>query len=369
MQRGRLLSVVDRMIAGDIIKTLLSVLFILTLIIITRRFLRILTKAIEGEISGQAIYTLLGLKTLSTISTLIPPSAFLSVLMVLGRMYRDNEMTILAASGYGVSQIYRSVLILMIPLSVFAAFLSTQVTPWTVEKTQQIFAIEDQSADIRGISAGKFNEYSRGDLVLYVEDISLSGKMHHVFVQNRQHGDLGIIASKSGYVKEDDSGINYIVLKNGYRYEGQPGSAVFSVTEFKEYAVRIDEQGAAITTKREAMPTAILWHSDFPKDIAEFQKRLSIPIGTLILSILAVPIARIVPRGGVYGNFLIAFLIYFSYENLLKVSYAWTLHDLIPTSIGIWWVYVVMLLVSLLLLIRALGGEWIKHLYKQRIAS
>lgn len=358
VRHTRFFSVIDRMIASDIVKTLLTVLSVLLLIIATRRFLRILRQAIEGEISGETILSLLGLKIVGTVSILIPSAIFLTVLMVLGRMYRDNEMTILAASGAGIFRIFRAVLIVVIPLSVLIGSLSLVILPWSVKKAEEIMNVEEQTANIRGISAGKFSEYSHGDIVFYVEELSDVNKMRNVFVQNRQHGKLGIINSEGGYVKKDSSGSSYIVLENGYRYQGFPGTTDYSVTKFGEYGVRVDQKATAVTTPREATSSIALWLSPLAADQAELQKRISIPLGALVLSLLAVPLARIAPRGGIYGNFLTAFLIYFSYENLMQVSQIWVVNRLIPPWVGIWWVYLLMLLVILILVVRAVGFEW-----------
>ncbi|RLA21884.1 MAG: LPS export ABC transporter permease LptF, partial [Gammaproteobacteria bacterium] len=102
------LTVLDRMIVSDIGKTLLAVLSVLLLIIVSHRLVRFLAKAVEGEISGQAIISLLSLNMISMGVALLPASLFLSVLMVLGRMHRDNEIAALAAGGVGLPRICRS---------------------------------------------------------------------------------------------------------------------------------------------------------------------------------------------------------------------------------------------------------------------
>ena len=66
--------------------------------------------------------------------------------------------------------------------------------------------------------------------------------------------------------------------------------------------------------------------------MAELQRRFSIPLGMLLLSFIAVPLAQIAPRGGVYGNMLVGFLIYFSYGNLLRVSQSWVINETIPAG-------------------------------------
>jgi lipopolysaccharide export system permease protein len=108
-------------------------LSVLLLIIISHKLVRYLAKAVDGEISGQAIFSLLSLNMVSMSVVLLPASLFLSVLMVLGRMQRDNEMAALAAGGVGLPRILRAVFTLVIPLSFLAAVLALQLQPWAID--------------------------------------------------------------------------------------------------------------------------------------------------------------------------------------------------------------------------------------------
>lgn len=354
------LTVLDRMIVSDIGKTLLAVLSVLLLIIVSHKLVRFLAKAVEGEISGQAIISLLSLNMVSMCVALLPASLFLSVLMVLGRMHRDNEMAALAAGGIGMPRIFRSVFVLVLPLSMLAAVFSLQLQPWAAEKTQAVFTQEAKTVDVRGIAAGRFSEYSRGDIVFYVEKINEAGEMLNVFVQDRQNNQLGIVSSESGYLRDDlDSGGRFIVLKNGYRYQGRPGEAEYTITKFNEYAVRVGEtEAVAEKSKRETKASGVLWRSDDLRDLAELQKRISLPIVLLVLGLLAIPLSHVAPRGGVYGNLLGAILIYLIYENLMRVSQSWVASATISPWLGIWWVHLLVLTVGLGLMVRALGLDW-----------
>jgi lipopolysaccharide export system permease protein len=356
------LTVLDRMIVSDIGKTLLAVLSVLLLIIISHKLVRYLAKAVEGEISGQAIFSLLSLNMVSMGVVLLPASLFLSVLMVLGRMHRDNEMAALAAGGVGLPRILRAVFTLVIPLSFLAAILALQLQPWAVDKSLEVMAYEAKTVDVRGISAGHFSEYSRGDIVFYVEKIDEEGKLNNVFIQNRQEGQLGIVSSEGGYLRDDPkSGGRFIVLQNGYRYQGLPGEVEYRITQFEEYAVRVGEATDTVKkTKREAKSSHLLWVSEDARDMAELQRRISLPIVLLILAFLAVPLSHVAPRGGVYGNVLVALLIYLVYENLMRVSQSWIASAAIPSWIGLWWVHLLVLLVAGVLMVRSLGLSWCK---------
>jgi len=107
--RRKLVTVLDKMIALDLLKTLLAVWSVIVVIIVSRQFIRILDKAIEGQVSNQTLLTVLGLKTIIASAAFLPAALFMAVLMVLGRMYRDQEMSAVASAGGGAGTVYRSI--------------------------------------------------------------------------------------------------------------------------------------------------------------------------------------------------------------------------------------------------------------------
>ncbi|MFO1419124.1 MAG: LPS export ABC transporter permease LptF [Methylotetracoccus sp.] len=347
------------MIAGDLAKALLAILSVLVVIIVSRKFLGILARAIEGEVSGEILLTLLMLKILTGIALLLPPALFLSVLVVLGRLYRDNEMAVLASSGAGPARLYRSVLLFVVPLAVFGGVMALQVMPWSEKKAQLLMKKDEQGADVRGIKPGRFNEFSRGDVILYAAQLSDDGVMHEVFVQSRQGERTGVVIAEDARLKLTETGEHFISLGYGRRYQGVPGQADFVISEFEEYAVRIDDPAPSSgETGREGMDSLALFHSNNPRGLAELQKRLAIPFGILALGVLAVPLARVAPRAGAWGNVFKAFMIYVVYENVQKISQGMLVTGKVSLPIAYGGAYVVIALLTAFLLVRAFGWRW-----------
>ncbi|MGR8979961.1 MAG: LPS export ABC transporter permease LptF [Gammaproteobacteria bacterium] len=346
------------MIAKDLLKTLLSVWIVIVVIIVSKSFIRVLDKAIEGQVSNETLAWLLGLKTIVAGVAFLPASIFMAILMVLGRMYRDQEMAAFASAGGGAGAIYRATFILVVPLTLLTLVLSLYTAPWAEAKMEKLMEQDEQSADIRGISAGKFSEYSQGDLVFYAEEITPDQNMNKIFVQHKQKSKLAIINADSARFRDLPDG-SYIVLKNGERIQGNAGEQNFIIEQFKEYAVRIDPQEADDSVGREGAAADNLWKSDNLGDIAELQRRFSIPLGLFLLSFLAVPLAQISPRGGVYGNILVGFLIYFTYGNLVRVSHSWVKNGVLPPWLGASSVNMLLIVIGLALLIRLYGWQWL----------
>jgi lipopolysaccharide export system permease protein len=368
MGRRKLVTVLDKMIFQDLLKTLLAVLTVIVVIIVSRQFIRVLAEAIEGQVSSETLLTILGLKTIIASVEFLPVALFIAILMVLGRMYRDQEIAAISSAGGGSGTIYRAVFLLVFPLSVLAVGLSLYVAPWAQARIDSFMQKDEESSDLRGIAAGKFSEYSQGDLVFYVEKISADKKMHKVFVQNRQHGNVGIINAEAARMKDTPEG-RYIIFENGERVQGQPGTLNYVIEQFAEYAVRIETKvPVAAKFNRQALAVDKLWGSGVAFNTAELQRRFSVPLGALLLSFIAVPLAQISPRGGVYGNMLMGFLIYFSYGNLLRVSQSWVTNETIPAWLGASGVNVLLLLIGCFLVARLYGWQWLIMKVKRKVS-
>lgn len=368
MGRRKLVTVLDKMVALDLLRTLLAVWSVIVVIIVSRQFIRILDRAVEGQVSNQTLLTVLGLKTIIASAAFLPAALFMAVLMVLGRMYRDQEMSAVASAGGGAGTVYRSIFLLVFPLSVLSAGLSFYVSPWAEAMMEELMHQDKESADLRGIAAGKFSEYSQGDLVFYVEKIDDDKTMHQVFVQHRQGDRLAIINAEVGRLRDLPDG-RYVVLENGERIQGQPGVLNYVLEQFTEYAVRMETKESAANFGKESVASGTLASSGQITDIAELQRRLSIPMGIVLLSFIAVPLAQMSPRGGVYGNMLVGFLIYFSYGNFIRVSQSWVMNQTIPAWLGVFGVNTLLLLVGGVLLARLYGWQWLIMKVKEKVGK
>jgi len=366
--RRPMITVLDKMIAKDLLVTLFSVWTVLVVIIVSRKFINVLDLAIKGQVANETLLTILGLKTIVVSVNFLPAALFMTVLMVLGRMYRDQEMSAVSSAGGGSATIYRAVFLLVFPLALLAVGLALYVSPWAAATMEQIIHKDGENADIRGIAAGRFSEYSQGDLVFYVESITADKTMHKVFVQNRQNGIPGIINAESARMKDLPDG-RFVVFEQGRRTQGQPGELNFIVEEFVEYAVRLEDKISEVTYPKEAVTSDFLWHSTVKRDIAELQRRYSIPVGILLLSFLAVPLAQVSPRGGVYGNVLAGFLIYFIYGNLGSVNQSWVIRGAIVPWLGLLWVNVLLFLTGTFLLARIYGWKWLILKLKKKVVG
>jgi lipopolysaccharide export system permease protein len=92
------------------------------------------------------------------------------------------------------------------------------------------------------------------------------------------------------------------------------------------------------------------------------QWRISLPILVPIVTLLAVALSKVNPRQGRFFQLLPAMLIYVTYLGLLIGARKWVEGSKIPDWLGLWWVHLLFLAVSLYMLFgRA-------YMYQRRIA-
>lgn len=352
-----MLRIFHRYLLKEVISGWLAVTVVLWLILVSNRLVRYLADAAAGDIPAEVIFKLLGLKMLWYMIHIVPFALALGVVLGLGRLYRDSEMVVMSACGVGTRQIYRPVLGFGLLAAAALAWLVLYVSPGVQGISHRLEEVAARQADMTVLGAGRFNEIQGGQLTFYAERLSEDRQsMENLFIAVRDRHDWRkppqIVKAESAYRKRDPaSGDEFLVLVDGFRYEGTPGEANYRIMQFDEFGVRIDLPGVDVTTtRREAAPTVALLASADPEDIAEVQWRVAMPLSVIALLLLAVPLSRSSPRQGRYGRLVLAILLFVIYYNLLGTAKVWVGNGSVPPVLGLWWVPALPVLLSFLLL-------------------
>jgi lipopolysaccharide export system permease protein len=345
--------ILDRYIFREIALTWLGVTLILLMILLTNQFARILGDVAKGKLPKGAAFDVIGLSAAQYLTVLVPIGLFLAVMLGLGRLYRDSEMPAMMACRVGPSGIYRPLLWLAVPLAAGVAWLSVAGTPMALSKIDLISAEARREIDLASIEPGRFTSFGPGDAVVYGERVTPDGQMENVFMQRRiDDGVVEVVVARSGAeVESDDPDTRLLVLYEGRRYEGVPGTSRFRVVEFAEHGIPYHLPRLRTPKPRpRAMTFGSLQRSDELEHIAEKQWRVSVPLSTLLLAMLAVPLARSRPRAGRYGRLAIGLLAFIIYFNMLSAAKAWIEQGELSPQIGVWWVHGCVVLFTLMLL-------------------
>ncbi|MGD8926137.1 MAG: LPS export ABC transporter permease LptF [Thioalkalispiraceae bacterium] len=342
--------IINRYLIKEVLMTFLGVSLVLLLIFISGQLVNLYGEAVSGGIPPAIVLKLLGLKSLSNLAFITPLSFYIAILLAFSRLYKDNEMVVLAACGISLWAVLRSVLSLAGLFAIIVSGLSLYMVPWA-ESTSDLMIKKHESANrVEALSSGRFRELTHGEGVVYVQEFDQSElKMKNVFLQHREEKKNSIVSAESGHKEVDKkTGDNFIILEHGQRYEGPMEDGSTAIIQFKHHGIRLEEKPIKEFTFRKKAETSLaLWERGKVDDYAELQWRISTAISCLVLAVLAVPLSKTSPRQGRYSKLAIALLIYIIYSNLLSVSNAWLSKGILDVWVGLWWVHLVAILLAL----------------------
>ncbi len=336
----------------------ISVVGVLLAIILTRLLILFLGKASVGEVLPEAVLGLIAFGILTYLPVLLGIAVFVAVLLALTRSYRDSEMTVWFTSGLSIAAWVRPVVQFALPVAIICALLSLVVAPWSQEQSAEYQRLLESRDEVSAITPGVFRESRSSDRVFFVDKFSeRDDVVNNIFVQSMQNGRLGVVVAQKGFVETAENGDRFIVLLNGRRYEGTPGTLDYRTVDFARYAIRIEPREAKRKApSSKAISSLDLLASTKPEQIAELHWRIALPLAVLIMGLFAVPLSFVNPRSGRSWNLIFAVLIYVLYNNLLSIFQAWTAQQRIPGWVGLWPVHLTMVLLVAILFYRQVNG-------------
>ena len=344
-----------RSLQQELLQTAVAAFAVLIGIVIAQRITYYIGVAASGRIASNAINTLLGFSMLKFLPMLLSLTLFLAVLLTLTRQHRDSEMVIWFSSGIGLTKWIRPVLTFAVPVIALIGFLSLIVTPWATSKSDEYREQLQRQDELASITPGVFKESKSADRVYFIESFDKLGyEVKNIFIQSMQHQRLGVIVASKGHRETMPNQDNFLIMDQGRRYEGKPGTAEFSSTTFERYAIRLESKESKEKPQIviQAIPSEVLLKEHNATNMAEIQGRIATPISALILVLLAIPLSFVDPRSGRSGNMMMAVLVFIIYNNLISIAQAWISQGRVAGVVGLWPVHGAFLALTLYMFYR-----------------
>lgn len=347
--------IVDRYLLRQLAAAFVACLLVLVLVSMGGLVADLLGKIARGKLPPGLLVSQLGLRALDFLPLLLPLSLFLAVLLAYGRMYRDSEMAVLAAAGLGIRRLARPLVWLAVPVAIGVGLTSLWLSPAALRTSQAMIEAANKSLLVAGLEPGRFVEIPGRNGVVYITQMDDDGRrFQRLFVHNERDGRIDVVTAQAGELFQESQGEErYLRLTDGFRVEGALGSDAFRMMRFAGNDIRLpDVEPGHVGRVEQRMSTRELARVDAPVERAELHWRLATPLATLILALLALPLAHSPPRSARYGRVLVALLAYIVYLNLLALGRAFLASGQIPAWAGLWWVHVPAAAIALYLLWR-----------------
>lgn len=321
-----------RYINRQLFMTTVVVTFVLTMVLVSGRFIKYMAQAAAGEIAADALFLIMFFRLPEFLQMILPLSLYIGVLLVFGRMYVDNEMVVLRAGGVGPGRILRALTAPVVATTVLIGMFSLYITPMGDAQVNRIFDQQDERSVLELLSPGRFHAKgtSEGHRATYAESLDREeGELGNVFISDLRYGEreadarmLTIWAEKGRII--DWQGETYLELRGGRQYQGRPGQADYRVLDFDRSLIRVGEDRKAPPPPEvRGRSTAELLESDSYEARAELQWRVSLIILVPLMILMAVPLSRANPRQGAFMRVVPALLLFMLYIGLLLVMRSW----------------------------------------------
>ncbi len=296
----------------------------------------------NGLLPASVIFELAGLKLLISQDVLIPIALYFAVLLSFSRLHADREVTAMQALGASPMRAVRAVLGIATVTALAVCAMAMLARPWAYSTSHKITWLGATRVDLNAMQPGIFYASQDGGRVIFLSQRARrGGPASGVFVRRKvgNHTEVIFAQTATPLPQRDGTGQREVFLSNAHVYEIDPGNPQNDqILDAK--GLKLDpasEKGGAPGYSPVAAGTGHLATSSAPRDIAEWQWRLSTPVSTLLLALMGIPLSRTEARQGRFARFGPAILIYAGYYLLCTSTRTWVEQGQIAPWPGIWW--------------------------------
>ena len=348
--------ILDRAFIREVLTTFVATVVVLFAIFLAAKFVNLLSRAAAGGIPTEQLLTILGLQIIRLTDAIAMMALYVSMLMVLNRWNRDNEMTVAFASGIGLSHFIKPALVITAVVGVFVLAISTWIAPMASLKSENIINDFNSVQDLNYIKPGVFHETRSGGGVYFVESYDEEKQIYeNLFAYKSSFSREGVVVARYGYQTVDElTEDDFLILQHGTRYEGNAGQPNYRVIDFETYAIRLDPKKEVLKAPpgMRSRSTLSLLETDHIMLQAEIQWRLSKALALPALSLFALAFTGFNPRSRRIASMAMAFLAYFVYANAISFAYSSINAGSLDPYLGIWVVHAVFLALAITLVWR-----------------
>jgi lipopolysaccharide export system permease protein len=325
---------------------------VLLIILLGYQVAGVLERAAVNQYPQGVVLELISLSALQNLSLLVPFGLLVGILIAFGRLYHDSEMAAALACGIRPGRIYAPVGLLAVLVAAGLAWSTLGLAPEAYARFLSLRNAAVRAGQFAPLAAGKFRSFGGGSVVVYAQNVNKDGTLGNVFVERNRGLVVEVALARRGRLSVSPDGATHtITLYDVERYEGQPGNTEFRIAHFAEHTIPVQVPMTLDVVKNlEAQPSRSLWESRDPNKRGELHWRVAMPVSCLVLTLLAVPLARLRPRQGRYSRLWLALVIYLLYQNLINIGRVWISRERVPEVLGLWWTHAAVALLALVVI-------------------
>ena len=258
----------------------------------------------------------------------IPMAVLLGILLTLGRLSGDSEVTAFKASGISLYQLYFPIAIFSISAYLITSFLVFYGLPWGNRGFISMLTLIAQSKPDIEVKERVFNDSFKG-LVVYVDKVPVQGKkMEGILIYDeRDKETVNTIFAQEGFLISNPQSQEVVLkLLNGNIHRFEPRANTYQKIQFDDYDLKIEfsktivdierklkEHEMSINEIKEKIKKMKAQGEDTTPQEVELHKRRAIPFACIVFGLIGVPLGIQSRRSGRSFGFVFTILILLAY--------------------------------------------------------
>ena len=351
--------VILRYLTREILESAGAVSLVLLLVVLSGRFIQFLEKAANGELSIELMLTMILWRIPSSLELILPLALTLSVLLVLGRMNQDSELTVLRAAGYSNRRIFTWVLVPSGLIALVVAWLSLVLSPEVARELDRQVVERENLTVFDTVVPGRFQTDRSGRLI-YAEGITddRESLLDVFIVEPSEEADTEVFLTGQTARQELTDGEKFLVLIDGYKHTGSVTRLDWEVSKFDRYLIRMEPETTGRPDSLDTRDTLDLVQNGTAPELAIASWRVSLPVMCLLMLPWAFVMGRGSPRQSRFIWVIPIIVIQFLYITALSFAEKAVMTGGLAPWPGLWWVHAAVLGLGIAVLF---VGQWIRQ--------
>jgi lipopolysaccharide export system permease protein len=299
------LQIIDRYLLREIILPLAIGIGLFFVVVAFGQVLQISDSVTGLGVSGSEILQALFFSLPPLMGLLIPAGCLFATLLGVGRMASDHEIISMCAGGMSPYGLLRVPLWLGTILAIAASFFLIKGEPWGIRGLRDLMSRSAQRALAQGVRTGEFQQWIPG-VTFLAKNKQNDNLTEVIFVDQRDAARPLVISARHGKILSGADARDLVFdLADGVVLVEEKETGRYRVIHFERSHYRLDV-GRLVSNKARTLQSvqeqdlASLWADAHDESIPAgrralftivFNRKLALPLATIIFSLLAVPVA------------------------------------------------------------------------------
>jgi lipopolysaccharide export system permease protein len=347
----------SRYVIKEVLSYTVLGLAVITVVMVTQNLFRFLDRMISAGVDFRDFAAIVGSLSLMLATYTVPIAFLFGVLLALGRLASDSEITAMHTCGVGLGAIWRPMFVLGFAMSAVTAYLFVEAEHVAQLSLRRV--VKTMAARGGFIEAGRFRRL--GERVLFVREIDLNRRLQGVVISDRTEATRPMmIFAESGEVtwKSAENEVEFRLSDGDIHVEPSDGSTdgVYQRIAFQSFIYTLDSdslfgQSFKLLRPREMTLAQLvdvidlaesgeslnhLRRKDPVKYELQIHRRIALPFAPFIFAFVGAPLGLSSRRNTRSRGTFLCVLLIFAYYAMMTFTEFLAVERVLSALVALW---------------------------------